>query len=108
MIFRDSERGERISVAVCSDLKRGIWAISDLTATSVGMWEPSHDPVVWKKKKTVHLFVQTVGQGQQEGIENISAQMVSILEWRPRLIGKARAISSNTLKQFNGNTERQR
>lgn len=87
MIFRDSERGDRISVAVCADLQRGAWAISDLTEESVGMWEPTYDPVVWNKKKELHLFVQAVGQGEEEGTENIPAQMVSILEWRPRLIG---------------------
>lgn len=86
MIFRDSERGARISVAVCADLRRGAWAINDLTEGSVGMWEPTYDLVVWNKKKELHLFVQTVGQGEGEGTEDIPAQMVSILEWRPRPI----------------------
>lgn len=83
VIFRDSERGNRVSVAVCADLGAGRWSISDLTNESVGMWEPSYDPVVWSKRKELHLFVQMVGQGEGEQLENIPAQMVSILEWRP-------------------------
>ena len=83
MIFRDSERGNRVSVAMCADLAGGRWSISDLTNESVGMWEPTYDPVVWSKKKELHLFVQMVGQGDEERLENIPAQMISILEWRP-------------------------
>ena len=51
MIFRDSERGNRVSVAVCADLEGGVWSVSDLTKESVGMWESTYDPVVWNKKK---------------------------------------------------------
>jgi len=83
VIFCDSERGNRISVAVCADLAGGRWSISDLTNESVGMWEPTYDPVVWSKKKELHLFVQMVGQGDEERLENIPAQLVSILEWKP-------------------------
>lgn len=84
MIFRDSERGARISVAVCADLHSGAWAINDLTEKTVRMWEPTYDQAIWNRKKELHLFVQTVGQGEAESTENIPAQMVSILEWRPK------------------------
>jgi putative BNR repeat neuraminidase len=84
MIFRDIERSNRVSVAVCSDLARGRWSIFDLTSESVGMWEPTYDPVVWSKRKELHLFVQMVGQGEEERLEDIPAQMISILEWRPQ------------------------
>jgi len=36
------------------------------------------------KAKELNLFVQNVGQGQAEGIEDIPAQMIGVLEWRPR------------------------
>ena len=83
VIFRDAERGERVSVAACRDLPDGACAVSDLTEEAVGMWEPTYDPEVWRTKKELHLFVQRVGQGQAEGTEDIPAQTVSILEWRP-------------------------
>jgi hypothetical protein len=84
VVFRDAERGERISIA--TKHKDDRWRIRDLTDYSVGMWEPTFDPVVWKNKKELHLFVQRVGQGEAEGIENVPAQMISVLEWKPTRI----------------------
>ena len=83
MLFRDAERGERVSVAACTRLPRGDCAVSDLTEEAVGMWEPTYDPEMWRRKRELHLFVQRVGQGQGEGTEDIPAQPISILEWRP-------------------------
>ena len=84
VLFRDAERGDRVSVAACTRLPRGDCAVSDLTDGPVGMWEPTHDPEVWRRKRELHLFVQRVGQGQGEATEEIPAQPVSILEWKPR------------------------
>ena len=84
MLFRDAERGERVSVAACRDLPGGNCAVGDLTGGPVGMWEPTYDPEVWRRKRELHLFVQRVGQGQGETTEDIPAQPVSILEWKPR------------------------
>jgi hypothetical protein len=81
MIFRDSERGDRISVAVSNDISKGKWEVSDLTEASVGMWEPSYDPVRWNRERELDLFVERVGQGQAEGTEDVAPQMVGILEW---------------------------
>jgi hypothetical protein len=83
MVFRDSERGNRVSVAICTDLNKQEWLIKDLTEDEVGIWEPTFDQALWNKKKELHLFVQKVGQGDAESIENVSEQMVSILEWIP-------------------------
>ena len=83
ILFRDAERGERVSVAACTRLPEGVCAVSDLTEESVGMWEPTYDPEVWRRKRELHLFVQKVGQGQGETTEEIPAQPVSILEWKP-------------------------
>lgn len=83
MLFRDAERGARVSVAACGNLPGGVCAVSDLTEEPVGMWEPAYDPEVWRRKRELHLFVQRVGQGQGEATEDIPAQTVSILEWRP-------------------------
>jgi hypothetical protein len=83
VIFRDAERGERVSVAACRRLPRADCAVSDLSEEPFGMWEPTYDPEVWRTRGELHLFVQRVGQGQGETTEDIPAQPVSILEWRP-------------------------
>lgn len=83
MVFRDAERQSRVSIAACDDLGKGAWRINDLTDGSVGLWEPSYDTALWQRDRTLHLFVQKVGQGQGEKLEKIPPQMVSILEWTP-------------------------
>lgn len=83
VVFRDAERGGRVSVAASDDLRRGEWLIKDLTADSVGMWEPTYDAAAWMMKRELHLFVQRVGQGQGETTEDLSPQMVFVLEWKP-------------------------
>lgn len=85
VIFRDEERGNRISVAICNDLKNNKWLIKDLTKESAGMWEPTLDSQLWNKEKTLHIFMQKVGQGDNEGIEEIPPQLIYILEWKPKL-----------------------
>jgi BNR repeat-containing family member len=40
VIFRDEERGSRVSAAVSRNLSSNSW---DLTETPVGMWEPTYD-----------------------------------------------------------------
>lgn len=85
VIFRDEERGNRVSVAGCNDLKTSKWTIKDLTKDSVGMWEPTLDSQLWNKDKTLHIFLQKVGQGDNERIEDIPSQMIYILEWKPKL-----------------------
>ena len=83
MIFRDEERGNRVSVAICDDLETRAWRIGDLTDDSVYMWEPNYDSEMWKRSKAVHIYAQKVGQGDGETLEPMSPQMVSILEWIP-------------------------
>jgi hypothetical protein len=82
VVFRDEERGSGVALATSSDPDRSHWRVVDLDPTSVGMWEPTHDPVLWQRKRCLHLFHQRVGQGQAETLENVPPQTVSILEWR--------------------------
>lgn len=83
MIFRDNERGNRVSVAICDDLAKPRWTFRDLTSESVGMWEPSFDTEMWERSKILHIYMQQVGQGDGETVEDIPPTMVSILEWKP-------------------------
>ena len=83
MLFRDIERGNRVSIAICNDLKKSEWQFKDLTDFSVGQWEPSFDTELWKQSKLIHVYIQKVGQGDGESMEAISPQQVAILEWKP-------------------------
>jgi hypothetical protein len=85
VIFRDAERGDLITVASLTPTNGAGWKIKDLTTSAVGMWEPTYDAVAWTQRKSLFLFVQRVGQGEAEGLENVPPQMISVLEWRPRV-----------------------
>lgn len=80
LLFRDSERSEKVSMAVCDDISKNKWKISDLTAFGVGAWEPSFDTELWKNKKQLHIFVQKVEQMDAEGVAQTHAEMVYVLE----------------------------
>lgn len=83
IIFRDEERGWKVSAATTKDITKGNWNVIDLTNTSVGSWEPSYDTELWKQKKILNLFIQNVQQVDGEGKANIPPQMVQVLEWKP-------------------------
>ena len=80
VIFRDEERGNKISVATNQNIDDINWNIVDVNNEDVGQWEPSYDTELWKKKKKLHLFVQQTAQGDGEKTENKPAQMVKIIE----------------------------
>jgi len=83
MIFRDAERGDKVSVVKIRNFKRNKWTVQDLTGTSVGSWEPGFDTELWSKKGVLNLFMQNVQQVDGEGKADIPAQMVQVLEWKP-------------------------
>jgi hypothetical protein len=85
MIFRDIERGNRVSIAICDDLQRQEWRFKDLTLRSVNFWEPTYDTQLWIQTEMLHIFVQNVGQGDSEELESFPSQFVSIIEWKPHL-----------------------
>lgn len=82
LVFRDAERENRVSVAVCRDINHASWQLIDLTRETVGSWEPSYDTELWREKKVLHLFVQRVEQADNEGRTNTPPQMVKVLEWK--------------------------
>lgn len=62
LLYRDDERGGRIVAASSPDLLNPVWTFTELTAGSVGAWEPSRDPVAWARDGELHLLVQAVTQ----------------------------------------------
>jgi hypothetical protein len=84
LVFRDEERGSKVSVVSISDFVGGKWRVDDLTAGSVGAWEPSFDTELWRRNGMLSLFVQDVQQVDGEGQAAAPPQPVRVLDWRPR------------------------
>jgi hypothetical protein len=83
LVYRDEERGDNISMAVCNDISQGKWQVKTLANEPVGLWEPSYDTELWKSNKVLNLFVERVEQGDSETTKNIPPQPVKVLEWKP-------------------------
>jgi len=83
IIFRDTERSDKVSIAVNNNLQSAHWQVSDLNSESVGEWEPTYDTELWKDKKVLSLFVQKVTQVDGEGKASIPPTNVQVLEWKP-------------------------
>ena len=83
VVFRDEERGQGVSVATSTDANHSEWRTKTLWKTSVGQWEPTHDALAWRRDYKLYLFIQRVGQGDGESLENVPPQAVSIVEWSP-------------------------
>ncbi|MDP4240378.1 MAG: BNR repeat-containing protein [Bacteroidota bacterium] len=80
LLFRDAERADKVSRAICDDISQNKWEISDLTDAGVGAWEPSFDTELWRNKKQLNIFVQKVEQIDGEGLAHHPAEMVYVLE----------------------------
>jgi hypothetical protein len=80
MIYRDSERGSTISMYYCNDISETTWFTTDISDLEVNSWEPTYDPELWKEQNTISLFVQKVGQGDSETLEDLQPQPVYILD----------------------------
>ncbi|HEY4326485.1 MAG TPA: BNR repeat-containing protein [Mucilaginibacter sp.] len=83
IIFRDEERGSKVSLAINNNLNENKWRIEDITTSSVGAWEPNYDTELWKSKKVLNLFVQKVVQVDGERTANVLPTPVQVLEWKP-------------------------
>ncbi len=79
LVYRDIERGSKVSVnkSIDSDLEQ--WKVYDITGLEVNSWEPSYDPELWKDSLILNIFVQRAGQGDGETLEDLPAQPVYIL-----------------------------
>lgn len=79
-VFRDVERGSKVSMAYSDNITSGQWTYTDLTDFSVDAWEPTHDTELWKQKGKLHLFVQHTAQGDGERVTKLEPQPVYVLE----------------------------
>jgi hypothetical protein len=83
IVYRDAERGNKVTMSGCPDLTHPTWTTRDLTDFDVRYWEPSYDHVRWQRDGVLDLYVQKVGQGDGEGLEDIAPQMAQVLEIVP-------------------------
>lgn len=67
-LYRDQERGSKVSVAYTPELGRKDWTVMDMTDFSVDAWEPSHDLNLWNDQRKLHVFVQASHQGDGEKV----------------------------------------
>lgn len=82
IIFRDEERGNRVSLAINKNLRRNKWKITDVLPDNVGSWEPSFDTELWKEKQILSLFVQRTEQADLEGRTETPPQKVKVVSVR--------------------------
>jgi hypothetical protein len=83
LVFRDSERGDRVSVVRIDDFAGARWKVEDLLDAPVGAWEPSFDTELWRRQGLLHLFLQPVRQVDGEGVASVPPSAVQVLQWRP-------------------------
>lgn len=82
-VFRDEERGSKVSLAYTPDLASGSWTTEDLTDFPVDAWEPSIDTNLWNEDRKLHIFVQETHQGDGEKVADDSpaSSKVYVLEY---------------------------
>lgn len=85
LIYRDDERGGKITAVSCADLAHPAWRVRELYPDSVGAWEPSVDPVQWSQHGRIDLLVQRVEQldGNDRQAAAVAPTPVSLLSWTP-------------------------
>ena len=83
LVFRDAERGHKLSVACTPHLDQGRWQVSDLLERAMGAWEPSFDTELWRDVGQLNLYLQTVHQLDAEGVVATAPTRVGVLEWTP-------------------------
>lgn len=83
IVFRDEERGGKVSLATNKNLKKSNWKITDLLPDDLGSWEPSFDTELWKNRQILSLYVQHSQQTDAEGQSTTPAQKVKVVDWKP-------------------------
>lgn len=83
IVYRDSERGNRVTIAGCDDLRSPTFFLRDLVDIDVRFWEPSYDHLRWQRDGVLSLYVQHVGQGDGERLEDVKPTPAYVLDWKP-------------------------
>jgi hypothetical protein len=85
LVYRESERGQRVVAVSCTDLESPQWTTRELTAEPVGAWEPSVDIEQWRRHGHVHLLLQVAEQidGDDRNSAEVAPTPVSVLVWEP-------------------------
>jgi hypothetical protein len=83
LIFRDEEQGDKVSLALNSNLQLNNWTVQNLLDREVGSWEPTYDTELWKNKGILNLFVQKNTQVDGEGKAQLPPQPLQVIEWKP-------------------------
>lgn len=81
-LFRDAERGSRVSAYVNVNLGHAPWTETDLTDYSVDAWEPTIDANLWNAHRRLDVFVQCTHQGDGERQVEAAPEMVRVMEVR--------------------------
>jgi hypothetical protein len=86
LIFRDLERGSRVSAVRIGDFAAARWSVRDLTGAGMdmGAWEPSFDTELWRRTGELNLYLQAVRQVDGEGLGDAAPSPVRVLQWQPR------------------------
>ncbi len=72
VVMRYDQRNDVVTVGYSEDNQN--WNLVDLTATGLGIWEPTYDEELWKRENKLHLLYQPVGLGSTNST-------ISVLEW---------------------------
>lgn len=80
LIFRDEERGNKVSLAVNRNIKKNKWKLKDILDENLGSWEPSFDTDLWINSGKLQLFVQKTDQVDAEGKSSLEPQMIKVLQ----------------------------
>lgn len=84
ILFRDVERGSRVSMYEVDTRNGGKTSVADLTDFQVDAWEPTFDTCLWTYCRRLSVFVQRVGQGDGERLSDMEPQPVSVLDVKLR------------------------
>lgn len=85
ILFRDEERGNKASIAICQDTDDPVWKCFDLDPSDLGAWEPTFDTGLWEIKKILNLLIQKVQQENNDGKPMTGLpQNLSVLQWTPQ------------------------
>jgi len=82
VVYRDAEQGDRAVLASSErTVAEPVWTRSTLPGGPLDRWEPSFDSRLWRDRGQLHLYLQRVGQVDEEGVdEDYPPTPVRVLE----------------------------